>query len=242
MRTLLSTFALSIALSAPASAALIAEYNFDDKTAENAVSAAYDLNSQGSAADFSDSAFYSDGISSNYLSVSGPGGMTDWTVSLWVNTSVSDQGEFKGIFSNMNDPQSDWSWQIDSHNGDYRLLSKQNDNSPVSLGTSVNGMWQHIFVQKFGGNDARLYFNGTFVENTGFNPGGLQNFRVGINRSSNSSYEGYIDNIQIWDDSTVSASQIYSNGVGVNAVPAPTSVALLGLALIGMGAYRRKAK
>jgi hypothetical protein len=78
------------------------------------------------------------------------------------------------------------------------------------------------------------------VTDIGFNPGGLQNFRKGTNRKTSSAFTGYIDNIQIWDDSQVVASFIAGKGPGVNAVPAPGAILLLGPGIVGMAASRRR--
>ncbi|MFC3094665.1 LamG domain-containing protein [Alteromonas sediminis] len=241
MKKFISILALTAVMCASqASAALIAEYNFDDSQANNSVDAAYDLAVQGSAPDLSTGAFYSDGNASNRLEVAGPGGMSDWTVSLWVYTETQMQGTFKGIFSNFDSPNTAYSWQIDSHDGDYRLLSKQNSNNALALGQAKLYQWQHIVVQKFGGNNARLYLDGSLVGTTGFNPGGLQNFRVGTNRNTNSAFAGFIDNIQIWNDSQVNANAVFQKGVGFTTVSAPHAVALLVLGFAGLVLSRKR--
>lgn len=243
MRNLLARtfFALTL-LPGLAHAGLIAQFDFDAHAASDssASSVNYSLATTGNGARTQNNAYYSDGNASNHLSILGPGGMQDWTVSLWVNTSTADQGTFRGIFSNNNHYNTAYSWQLDSHNGQYRLLSKQNGNSGVVLGDVSVDQWQHIFVQKFNGNDARLFFNGQFIGTTGFNPGGLQNFRIGTNRFTNSAFTGLIDNIQIWDDSTVSAADVFVAGRQANPVNAPATILLLMVGLIALVRGRNK--
>lgn len=230
----------------PVHAGLIAQYDFDDLTVGDSSGSAnqYDLGVFGSAPDTSQGAYYSDGNPDNYLAVAGPGGMSDWTVSLWARVGQNgiDQGDFMGLFSNDTSPSEASSFQVDSHFGEYRLISSASNNQPFILGTPVANTWQNIVIQKVGGNDAQLFFDGGLVGSTGSNPGGLENFRLGVNRNTNRSFTGYIDNVQIWDDSNVSARQIYADGVGFNAVPLPGTIALLGLGLLGLGAAARRSR
>lgn len=226
-------------------ATLIAHYSFDDQTlADSSASAeTFNLNAVGSSPELSSGAYFSDGLAANYLQqINGPGGMDDWTLSLWVNTSVTDQGQFKGLFSNNTSSTADYSFQIDSYDGQYRLVSINLPTAKI-IGTPTLDLWENIVVQKFDGNDARLYFNGKFIGTAGVNPGGLQMLRLGINRNTNNSFLGYLDTIQIWDDSLQDAAEIYAAGVGNNAftaVPEPSTWILLGGGLIGLAAVRRR--
>ena len=243
----LLVFAATAVISTQASAALIATYNFDGGTANNSNGTSlYDLATNGAAPDFSQQAYYSDGDGSNFLSVAGPGGLSDWTISFWINTNQADQGTFKGIFSN-NSNTGDYTFQVDSHNGFYRLLSGTNSNDQGTgiIGVATENVWEHIVVQKFSGANASLYFNGSKVKDIGFNPGGLQNFRVGMNRSGGASFQGFVDNISIWNDSSQKLPEVqdlFKAGPGINAVSAPASLLLFGLGCIFAGAIRLRKK
>lgn len=252
---LTSFFGRSIAISAilattsQAHAGLITHYTFDRSVGLSDISGSattYDLSAVGGAADLTRQAYFSDGLSTNHLKVAGPGGTPDWTLSLWVNTALADQGTFKALFSNQYNSSNDFSWQVDSNDGFYRLLAKDNtvsgnaQNSLV-IGQATANVWENIVVQKSGGSSATVFFNGAQTATGSFNPGGLQNFRLGINRNSSQSFEGYLDNVQIWDDNRRRASEIFEAGVGTQTVPAPATLALIGLGLAGLGWTRRKA-
>ena len=234
-RTALLCTALAMAFALPSQAVLINQYNFDDNTANDSVGTR-DLNEVGAKAS-TFASYRSDGNSSNYLAVSGPGGMPDFTVSVWVKTDTVNQGNFKGIFSNMDNTGS-FSYQLDSQSGTYRVVS--NAGGAFNVGAAVAGEWTNLILQKFGGGDARVYFNGSLVGNLGANPGGLQNFRLGINRNSDNSFDGFIDNVQIWNDSTVDAAAVFAAGPGLTA-PEPTTATLGLLGILGLVARRRRA-
>ena len=70
-----------------------------------------------------------------------------------------------------------------------------------------------------------------------YNPGGLQQFRAGINRGGDSSFDGLIDSIQIWEGENVSAATIFANGVNV-VVPESSTFLLTALGTLAL--FRRK--
>jgi hypothetical protein len=228
--------ASSLALAASAHGALIAEYTFDYNGGED-TAGTRDLNFIGAAPTIAGGVYQSDGINSNYLEVTGPGGVPDFTVSLWVNTPTVNQGGFKGLFSNNSGGSGVAnSWQIDSNNGEYRVAA--NGAPTTTLGTPTANVWENIVLQKYASNNYRAYLNGVEVADVNSNPGGLQNFRVGINRNTDNSFTGQIGLVQIWDDSTQDAAALFAAGPGI--VPEPGRATLLGLGALGFLIRRRR--
>jgi len=216
--------------------ALIAEYNFDTGLTNSAGASYNPLTVIGAAPDISGGSYHSDGNNSNYLEVApAVGGANPFTVSVWVWTTQASQGTFKGVFSN-NDSSSDAnSWQIDSNSGSYRAVGI--DITARSTPAIAN-VWQNLVIRKTGASQGNFWVDGVQVDTDfGANPGGLQEFRIGINRNSDHSFNGYIDKVQIWN-TLEDAATIYAAGPGTNAVPEPSTLAVLSLA--GAGLLRRR--
>ncbi|MCB1720684.1 MAG: hypothetical protein KDI11_02915 [Alphaproteobacteria bacterium] len=154
LKVAFASTALSFLALATGQGALIAEYTFDYNSGID-TAGGFDLNFIGSNPSFPGGTYQSDGVSANYLGVTGPGGVPDFTVSLWVNSPVVNQGNFKGIFSNL-DNTGAFSWQVDSHSGQYRLVANTAGISE-NLGTPTAGAWENIVIQKYGGGSYRAY-------------------------------------------------------------------------------------
>ena len=223
-------------------AALIAEYNFDNGSLTNSASASFSpLTVIGSAPNLSNNSYHSDGNNANYLEIApAVGGALVYTASVWVWTDVADQGGFKGIFSNNDSPSDTNSWQFDNNNGIFRMVGSNTGTD--NFGAVVPGQWNNLILQKAPGDIGSIYLNGVqVVANIGANPGGLQEFRIGINRNSDNSFLGLIDNVQIWD-TLESPSAIFAAGPGANAIiPEPATGMLALLATAALARRRRLA-
>ncbi len=234
--------ALGLALAPAASAIPIAAWDFDGGTASDVSGTPppYDLGAVGGGPDLSGgfAAFDGDEGSPSYLEVAGPGGMTQYTVSLWVRTQGQiDQGNFQGIFSNNTSSGAAWSWQLESFSGTYQWRNQAGTfvvGAPSALGT-----WDHIAIRKFGGSDGDIWYNGVqIVGGIGGNPGGLQNFRLGTNRNSSNFWQGDIDDIVVFD-SVEDPAALFAAGPPV-PIPEPATATLLAFAL-GVGLSRLRA-
>jgi len=188
---------------APAEAALIAAWGFDDGTANDTSGTlpAYDLTSVGGGPNLSLGFARFDGLeaSPSFLETAGPGPTANFTVSLWLRSEGAlDQGLFQGIFSNNTASTANFSWQIESHGGVYQWRTR---NGTFSIGSpTALDAWDHVVVRKFGGNDGDIWLNGVQVAaSLGANPGGLQNFRLGTNRNTSNFWQGDLDGVRVFD-------------------------------------------
>jgi len=233
--------ALATLSSTPIHAALVAEYNFDTGLTNSAGGSYSPLAVIGAAPDISGGSYHSDGNNANYLEVApAVGGANPFTVSIWVWTTTANQGNYKGIFSNNDSPSDAYSWQIDSHAGSYRAVGVD---IPTRSTPATANVWQNLVIRKTGGSQGNFWLDGVQVgSNFGANPGGLQEFRIGINRNSDNSFTGFIDKVQIWN-SLESAAAIYAAGPGQNAtivIPEPMTMLAVGMSVAGLGGYIRK--
>ena len=250
----LSTATLLLSLGGAADAAFIAHYDFTDgDLTDNEVGGSYTLNKVVNGAD---SLFITpqgaasfpglDGGEKDYLETTGPGGAGSFTVSFWFKTDQVSQGNFQGLFSNntVNSPNN-FSWQVDVQSGTLRLVSATTGFTPI---TNAEGgepqiqadVWQHVVVRKINDN-GELFFGTegslTSVGSTALNPGGLQFFRLGVNRNTDSLYRMEMANVKIYTDAQISLDAL--NSEGPQLVPEPTS-ALIGLGLGGLLLARRR--
>ncbi|MBI1368180.1 MAG: hypothetical protein GC162_05950 [Planctomycetes bacterium] len=215
-KTLVSAFAASVFVIAPLHGALLSQYTFDEKDATDSVGPR-DLSSVGSGVTFSGGTSTFPGTSTNYLQTAAFGSASEptFTVSLWVNASTINQGTFKGLFANNSGGASVAnSWQIDSNNGAFRLVSQSGIviTGPTSgAGAPVANTWQNVVLRKVSASSVEFYVDGTLVGTSSLNLGNLNSFRLGINRTTDNSYAANYDLVQIWD-STVSVSDIVAAG------------------------------
>jgi len=230
---------LGLLLAAPAGAVPIAAWNFNAGTANDVSGSptAYDLAAVNGGPDLSlgYANFTGDEANPAWLELTGPGGMLQYTVSFWVRSDGAlDQGSYQGIFSNNTSSTAVYSWQIESFGGVYQW---RNQAGTFAIGApSGLGVWDHIVIRKFGGNDGDIWFNGVqVVANLGANPGGLQNFRLGTNRNSNRFFQGGLDNVMVFD-SLENPVTLFTT----TALPEAPLVAMLGAGLAGLALAGRR--
>lgn len=207
---------ISCFLTATAGAALIGQWDFDAHNGQDSSFSGdiYDLvtagggTGPGPAYDQSFASF--DGATDKYLEVTGPGGAPTFTVSMWVRTSNANQGSYKGIFSNNSGGSAvNFSWQIDNHLGIYRLNSKNQGNTEIA---SPNvDQWEHIVLKKTTAG-TEFWINGVMAPPIAGQPGGLQKFRIGINRGDDAAYAMDLDRVQVWNNDDPDPATLFSAG------------------------------
>ena len=241
---------LCLAFAGFVNAGLIAHYDFTDgDLTDNEVSASYTLthintvtsqviiNPDGSAG------FSGNDADKSYLEAPAYGatGVANFTVSFWWKTSSLAQGSYQGLFSN-DDAGVGFSWQLDNSGSDMRFISSGKPNLTYPESSLAADTWYHTVIRKEGGagdNYTQVYMTamGTgsplLVMNQNANPGGLNEFRLGVNRNSDSLFQMDMSNVKIYNDSTVDLGVLLAEGPQL--VPEPSSIVLLslgGLALL----------
>ena len=235
-----------------AQAALLAHYDFTDgDLTDNEVGAPFTLNKVVNGTD--DLTITTEGAASfpgddgdaveDYLQVAGPGGVGSFTVSLWFKPPTVNQGGFQGIFSNLNvNSANNFSWQLDVNSGTLRFISATTGFTSLTNGTVGQqaiqaNEWNHVIVRKTSAGGAELWLGteGTALELLGSNatnPGGLQQFRLGVNRNSDSFYEMEMANVKIYNDASVSLTTLNSEGPQLVPEPSIGLFALLSLPIL----------
>ncbi|NWK55064.1 PEP-CTERM sorting domain-containing protein [Verrucomicrobiaceae bacterium N1E253] len=251
--TLIAT--LSTALFLPSQAALIAHYDFADGNLLDDEQGTYDLTetTNGTANVGLDAEGFAtfpgnDGTNEAHLEAAGPGGASNFTVSLWVRTDDWTQGNYQGIFSNnTGGAGTDFSWQLDSSGGNIRVVSNSSV-SGVTYATSnlTADKWYNFIVRKTG-TATELWITeegvGSAVkvaEDIDTTPGGLQQFRLGVNRGDDSFLRMDMANVKIYDDASISLDTLLAEGPQLNTIPEPSSSALLSLAGLSLILRRRR--
>lgn len=246
----LKAFTLLSFIYLPANGALLAHYDFTDgDLTDNEVGPAETLNliNQGSnlititpvgSAIFPGEA----GGDADYLEVERGLGSPAFTVSVWFKPETVDQGTFQGIFSNnIANVANNFSWQIDVNNGALRFISATGGFTPITNQEAGEqqiqaGVWNHVVARKLPGNRADFWL-GTedtplqSLGSTDLNPGGLQWFRLGVNRNTDNLYEMEMANIKIYNDADVSLIDLNSEGPQLIPEPSTGLMALLALPL-----------
>ena len=154
-----------------------------------------------------------------------------FTLSIW--TKPTDiMSTYDTIFSSDDSPNTDYSWQLDATNSNkwnVRVRTPNNGVKSYNFGTANINNWQHIAVtwtysDISANKELKMYYNGSLVKtiNSSSSPAVPEDlnfiftkYKLGINRSNNRKYEGYITNAILYDsvldDSDI--SQIYNYNV-----------------------------
>lgn len=242
----------SLLVPSMASAALIAHYDFADGDLLDDEQGVYTLananNTSGTVTANPDGSAAFSG-NDGWLSATGPGGATDFTVSFWMRTDDWTQGNFQGLFSNEISSAAAFSWQIDVSGGTMRLVSATS--GFAALTTDASGFavdtWHHIVLRK--STVSGIITTELFATEIGAagpnslgtnddNPGGLQNFRLGTNRNDDSLFRMDMANVKVYNDANATIASLFAEGP--QTIPEPSSTALLGLGTLGLMLRRRR--
>ena len=209
-------------LAGAAQATQIAEWTFEDGTANDSVGS-YDLAAVGGGPTITGGVATFDGseASPSYLEVAGYGGSPNWTIGIQVRSHAPfDQGQYQGLFSNNDASSANYSWQIENFGGVYQFRTT----SAVYVIGAPTGGFDTIVVRKTGGNDGDIWFNGVqVVSSFGGNPGGLQNFRFGTNRNTSAFAAFDLAYASVWNSFESPA-----------VIPEPSTAVMMLLGLAGL--------
>ncbi|WP_346189793.1 LamG-like jellyroll fold domain-containing protein [Rubritalea halochordaticola] len=251
-KTLFTHLSVLACMATTSQAALIAHYDFSDgDLLDNEVGGSYTL-AQGSGTDLvslngdGSASFSGDDNNPAWLETVGPGGAANFTVSLWVKTDSWNQGSFQGLFANNSGGAGTlYSWQIDSNGGDIRVATQADGAIFSTSSAGLNSSsWYNITLIKNGAN-TEFYLteegagSATHIGTVAANPGGLQSFRLGINRNDDKLFTMDMANVKIFN-SVENVDNLVLEGAMVSSVPEPTSTALVGLAGLGFILRRRR--
>ena len=248
----LNTLCIAALSVGSASAGLIAHYDFTDgNLTDNEVGATYTLtqvttgtgipiNADGSAA-------FGGSTATGYLETPafGTTGVPLFTVSFWWKTSTLAQGNFQGLFTN-DDGAASFSWQLDNSGADMRFISQGNTALTYPESNLSVDTWYHTVIRKntAGANYTQVFIteegavSPTLVMNQNANPGGLNEFRLGTNRNTDSLFAMDMANVKIYNDNTENLTDLLNEGPQL--VPEPSSSALLALGGLSLVFRRRK--
>ena len=235
-----------------ADAALIAHYDFsdgdlfDDETGNGytltqpeSFGTGITFNGDGFSAHFdADNSSASGG--ENQLFAGGFNGAagTDYTVSMWFKTTVTEPTGNSSIFSSTgaND------WQIED-TSNLKVLADATD-LVSTVSSLASDTWYHV-VMWTDGTDGKFYLtqegSSLSLEATQTGTYSMDDFRIGVNRAQNITWEGDYASIAIYDTAlTEDELNVLRVSGPIEIVPEPSSTALLGLGGLALMLRRKR--
>lgn len=215
-------------------AALIAHYRFDDGSLTDDETGSYPLTHvQTGGATVSVgldpggwATFPGAETDTAYLEVPGPGGASNFTVSFWFRSDDLSQGAWQGLACNNIASAAAYSWQLHIDNTEIAAVGSGGMNLAQPHAGMSAGTWYHVVLRKRSGGTEEADFYVTpigaaTVQKVGTqetNPGGLQYFRLGVNRNSDSLMRMDLYDVRIYNDATVDLDSLLGMGPDSAAV------------------------
>ncbi|DAC11936.1 MAG TPA: hypothetical protein D7H86_06740, partial [Candidatus Poseidoniales archaeon] len=145
--------------------------------------------------------FIFDGID-DIAEVDIPDMVSDFSLSIWVNTSNITQNQHASIFTIGTTAGDNNSFQLETSGGNNPEWQLYHDQT-YPIGPVVDSTWTHIGVT-FSNQNLSLYYNGQFTSSITVGVGEINNFEVfklGANRAGNTFFQGKIDELKLWNRS-----------------------------------------
>ncbi|MCH8046621.1 MAG: LamG domain-containing protein [Planctomycetes bacterium] len=252
---LLASLALVFGVfSAPAQAALVAHWTFDNEaggTVPDVTGNGHDGTLQGGAALSSDFAPATGSGKSLALSASNaehlfvpadPGlDSQTFTLVMFLNRQGPGGGSYPRLTSRQND-RHETSIRQDGTVAYYRTSSNWRDtpaNVPIAADTSD---WTHLAYVHEAGVDMKIYVDGVLVDtNIPLSQDFVDTFMHIGNRHNNvEGFQGLMDDVALYDEALGAEDIAQIATIGVNGIPEPSSIVLAVIGLLGCAALRRR--
>ena len=234
-----------------ANAALLAHWTFDEGSGTTAA----DSSGNGLTATTTATTTYVAGISgtaaqlprftlADSSSLALAGGNTAFTISLWANTTTSDDFAVLAGFEGQGSTGDRYAIKTSGGNIEATVGGAT---AAANLPTTSNGNWIHIVaVNDPTAGNSKIYVNGVQSGADGsvinLSSTDLQ-WTMGTYWNSNSyNYTGALDDVQVYDEalSAGDVTFLFNNAGSTVAVPEPSTTALLGLGGLALILRRRK--
>ena len=131
-----------------------------------------------------------------------PDMISDFSLSIWVNTSNITQNQHASVFTIGTSAGDNESFQWETSGGNNPVWQLYHDQT-YAIGPIVHSAWTHLGVT-FSNQNLSLYLNGQLTSNITVGVGEINNFEIfklGANRAGNTFFEGKVDEVKLWNRS-----------------------------------------
>ena len=131
-----------------------------------------------------------------------PDMVSDFSLSIWVNTSNITQNQHASIFTIGTTAGDNESFQLETSGGNNPVWQLYHDQT-YPIGPIIHSAWTHLGVT-FSNQNLSLYLNGQLTSNITVGVGEINNFEIfklGANRAGNTFFEGKVDEVKLWNRS-----------------------------------------
>lgn len=235
------TGVISLILSVPASAALLAFYDFEGNANDRSVNAIHPTTQNNiiQVAGYEGQAYEFNG-SNSFIEIPlniNPANYPSLTMGAWVK---SDNASATKKFISHDDGAYDRTLGIDNRGGGVGWSAFTGTGSVLGFEAVNIGTWTFVAVSyDQAASTATLYVNGNSFTETANLSSGFSSTRIGSNPGYGEFFDGVIDNVFFFDE-VLSPSRITEIRLnGASAIPEPSS-AVLGISSLALLALRRR--